>query len=328
MTSLRQSTRWYHPGHRKTILKGTRWALAAVMMFCGLAVFSAWGGVDDDHQIGFVWQPPSNAETAVWKYHVYLSVDGRSFELIDETIDTYYIVQGDSGSCYRLRVAGVNIHEEEGSLSPESDEILCLPQEFTPVAFEFAAVQAQERPDHVKLIWETSGYLSPGSFQIRRRDLDDSSELNLEAEVMSDPASSDTDGYRYWCLDRQVTLGKTYRYTIQAMDPSGYGILAISLCAQVTGPADYRLFQNYPNPFNAETTLSYQNPRAGRVVLTIFNTRGQKVRTLMDTIEAPGLHLVTWDGTDGAGIPVASGVYFCHMWSEPFVDVKKLTVLR
>ena len=302
-------------------------SISAAILLLMLSAPLAWGGVDDDEQIGFIWQPPDNAETAVWKYHIYLSVDGLPFDKVNETINTYYIVEGDSGSCYRLRVAGVNAYGEEGCHSPESEPIWCLPQEFTPVVIEYAATQAEERHDHIKLIWETTGYLPPSSFRIHRRNLSDNMERPVEADVFSDLANG-TERFRYWCIDRDVVIGETYRYTIQASDPSGFGMMAVSLCAQAKGPGDYRLFQNYPNPFNAETTISYQNPQAGRVVITIYNTRGQKVRDLLDTIEAPGLHLATWDGLDGTGVPVASGVYFCHMWSGPFVDVKKLTVLR
>ena len=315
--------------HLKNILPaaGVRQFLTIAILLVMIAAPLARGGVDDDRKIGFIWQPPDNAETAVWKYHIYLSVDGLPFQWIDETINTYFIVKGDSGSCYRLRVAGVNAYGEEGCPSPESETIWCLPEEYTPVAFEYGAVQAEERHDHIKLIWETTGYLPPSSFRIHRRSLSTSTSCPVESEVISDPANG-SERYRYWCMDRDVALGETYRYTIQASDPSGVGAIAVTLCAQVRGPEDYQLHQNYPNPFNAETTISYQNPEAGRVVITIFNTRGQKVRTLLDTVEAPGLHLVSWDGLDGAGVPVASGVYFCHMWSGSFVDVKKLTVLR
>jgi hypothetical protein len=179
----------------------------------------------------------------------------------------------------------------------------------------------------MRLVWETSGYFSPLSFQVHRRNLHSSEDHLLEAEVLSD-LSSHVPCYRYWCLDRNVEVGEVYRYTIQAADPSGYGILAISICAEVKGPSEYRLFQNYPNPFNAQTTLSYESPKAGRVVLTIFNAKGQEVRTLVDAFEAPGFHLVTWDGTDAESLPVASGVYFCHMWAGDFSALKKLTVLR
>jgi len=64
------------------------------------------------------------------------------------------------------------------------------------------------------------------------------------------------------------------------------------------------------------------------VVLAIFNVQGQKVRTLVDDSADPGLHQVSWDGTDDIGMAVASGVYFCQMWCGDFLDVKKITVIR
>jgi hypothetical protein len=149
----------------------------------------------------------------------------------------------------------------------------------------------------------------------------------LPIEVFRDLTSGGQD-FRYWCVDRNVEIGQTYRYIIQARDPSGNGILALSISAEVKGPRDFRLFQNYPNPFNAETTLSFQNPTAAPVLVTIYNARGQKVRTLLDAWEAPGFHLIGWDGMDEMGVPVASGIYFCQMCSQDFVDVKKMTVLR
>ncbi|KPL19472.1 MAG: hypothetical protein AMJ92_03350 [candidate division Zixibacteria bacterium SM23_81] len=102
------------------------------------------------------------------------------------------------------------------------------------------------------------------------------------------------------------------------------------LCQPALGerPIEYQLHQNYPNPFNANTTLSYQTPEANRVVLAIFNVQGQKVRTLVDDSADPGLHQVSWDGTDDIGMAVASGVYFCQMWCGDFLDVKKITVIR
>ncbi len=292
-----------------------------------LAVSSEAGDVDDDHQIGFVWEPPINAETTVMYYRVYLSVNGGAFRRIDTTTNTYYVVPGDSGYCYRLCVAGVNAHDEQGVLSPESDEVLCLPVEETPVMLSFASAKVQGTPGQLKLIWETTGYLEPGSFRIRRWHLEKKVERLLELEILEEPGS-DNGLFRYWCVDRNVQLGETYRYTIQAKDPSGIGALAISICAEAVGPRNFLLYQNYPNPFNAETILSYQNSKASYVSLVIFNARGQKVRTLEESFKAPDIHMLSWDGTDQNGIPVASGIYFCSLWSGDFVDVKKMTVIR
>lgn len=304
-----------------------RYAVIAVgIIWFPLVASPTQADVDDDHQIGFIWDPPSNADSTVAYYRIYLSVDGGDYHLVGTTTNNYFVVPGDSGSFYRLRVTGVNAHEEEGPVSPESNEVLCLPEESTPVAFRFVSAEVQENQGGLKLVWETDGHLEPSSFRVHRWDPQRGEESLLSREIVEE--TSEDQVYRYWCVDRDVMVGETYRYTIQATDPSGVGFLAISLNGEVRGPRTYRLLQNYPNPFNAETTLSYQIPEAGRVVLAIFNTRGQKVRTLVDAVESPDLHVVYWDGTDQTGLPVASGMYFCRMWSGDFVDVKKMTVIR
>jgi hypothetical protein len=78
-------------------------------------------------------------------------------------------------------------------------------------------------------------------------------------------------------------------------------------------PASYTLSQNYPNPFNPITTIQYTLPQPSRVSLKIYSLLGQEVRTLVGGDEYAGVHAVSWDGTNNAGIPLASGVYFCRI---------------
>jgi len=93
-------------------------------------------------------------------------------------------------------------------------------------------------------------------------------------------------------------------------------------------PQEYLLHQNYPNPFNPRTHITYQLPQAGQVSLCIYNVRGQLVIRLMDQYQLSGEHSATWDGRDGYGIPVASGIYFCHLTAGPFQAVRKMLFLK
>lgn len=67
----------------------------------------------------------------------------------------------------------------------------------------------------------------------------------------------------------------------------------------------------YPNPFRHQATLRYELDRAAPVTMVVFNSLGQKVRTLVSAQrQGPGQHTVRWDGRDLSGVPVASGTYF------------------
>jgi len=68
--------------------------------------------------------------------------------------------------------------------------------------------------------------------------------------------------------------------------------------------------QNYPNPFNPETNINYNIPAEGKVELSIYNIKGQKVKTLVDETQVSGQHTVVWNGTNNNNKRVSSGVYF------------------
>ncbi len=68
--------------------------------------------------------------------------------------------------------------------------------------------------------------------------------------------------------------------------------------------------QNYPNPFNPETNINYSIPEEGKVEVSIYNVKGQKVKTLVNETQISGEHTVVWNGTNKQNKRVASGVYF------------------
>jgi rhodanese-related sulfurtransferase len=74
-----------------------------------------------------------------------------------------------------------------------------------------------------------------------------------------------------------------------------------------------------PNPFRLETEIAYAIPAAQGpqpVSLSIYDSRGRLVTTLVDRDQGPGIYHVAWGGTDSRGRPAASGVYFYKLtWS-------------
>jgi len=80
---------------------------------------------------------------------------------------------------------------------------------------------------------------------------------------------------------------------------------------------------------NPTTRIQFTNGVAnGRVRLEIFDVTGRLIRSLLDAKLPAGAHDVTWDGADGSGSTVASGMYFYKMTTEGFVSAKKLVVSK
>jgi len=88
------------------------------------------------------------------------------------------------------------------------------------------------------------------------------------------------------------------------------------------------LLDNYPNPFNPETTIHYEIPNASQVEITIYNLLGKKIRTLVHQAQSVGKYNIRWDGKDGAGQNVASGVYLAKIKAGTLSKAIKMTLVR
>ena len=88
-------------------------------------------------------------------------------------------------------------------------------------------------------------------------------------------------------------------------------------------PLSIILSQNYPNPFNPVTTITYVLPRAIKVVLIIYNLRGEEIARLVNRVQPIGLHQVTWDANG-----VSSGIYFYRIQAGDFVQTRKMILLK
>ena len=88
------------------------------------------------------------------------------------------------------------------------------------------------------------------------------------------------------------------------------------------------LHQNYPNPFNPETTISFSIKNNEHVRLSIYNIRGQLVKTLINDDLNAGEHFVVWDGNDYNNLTVSSGLYFYRIETNTFNDVKRMVLLK
>ena len=95
-----------------------------------------------------------------------------------------------------------------------------------------------------------------------------------------------------------------------------------------TVPQRITLHQNYPNPFNPVTKIKFQIEQQQHVNLKIFDETGKLIRKLIDSNMNAGSHELFWDGRDGKGNAVHSGIYFYSLRSGKEHICKKMTLLR
>ena len=96
-------------------------------------------------------------------------------------------------------------------------------------------------------------------------------------------------------------------------------------------PQTYLIAENYPNPFNTTTIISFSIPlnlTNSTTELIIYNARGQVIKTLLKETLSAGNYLTRWDGTNTAGEPVSSGLYFYEIRSGDQQFVGKMILIK
>ena len=96
----------------------------------------------------------------------------------------------------------------------------------------------------------------------------------------------------------------------------------------IAHPASIELLANYPNPFNMSTSISYALPASAHIRLFIFNSSGEKIRTLWDGEQKAGSWIARWDGTSDQGHPASSGIYFLVLSTRDQRLIQKLCLLK
>jgi hypothetical protein len=111
-------------------------------------------------------------------------------------------------------------------------------------------------------------------------------------------------------------------------------VFAIAEPTEVAGvPAGHsatsKVTQNFPSPYCPVTTIRFELPDQSPVSLRVYNVAGRLMRVLVDSkVYGAGLYTVTWDGRDGEGVAVASGIHFYVLEAGRHRETKKMVLTR
>ena len=138
-----------------------------------------------------------------------------------------------------------------------------------------------------------------------------------------------------------VYAGNTYFYWLESVDYSGetelHGPISLTIPEDEWEnpnspeiPKPYGLHQNYPNPFNPNTEISFMMKESCIGELSIFNIKGQKIKTIFTNSSIPRDELIIsiWNGKDESEKEVSSGVYLYELKTNKEIYLKRMLLIK
>lgn len=122
-----------------------------------------------------------------------------------------------------------------------------------------------------------------------------------------------------WTGSYTGTSGTQGNFTVASISVGGIvGVQEISII-----PESFTLSQNYPNPFNPITNIEFSIPKSEDVKITVYDSQGKELVTLLNQRLTAGSHKVDFDGAK-----FSSGVYFYKLETESFIQTKSMVLLK
>ncbi len=178
---------------------------------------------------------------------------------------------------------------------------------------------AEGGPGGVYLAWTAGLEINLLSYRIERRDRPDGSFEVLASVPVTRSGEDPLGPNAYDYTDTAAQPGTSYEYRLQPEGRAGLALTAEPVVIRIdyeSGPSGALaaiLYPNAPNPFASSTRIRFELSEPVHVTLTIYNLLGRKIRVLVDETQGPGRFARTWNGMDGDGRAVPSGVYLYRM---------------
>ncbi len=258
------------------------------------------------------WVPPcdmQNHSTMLLTTELMQTVGGICFNGVMHAMDLW---GGSSGE-------GLKLMEQYNIMG---DCTILLTFDVT-VPVELTAFTTENVNGEVIIKWQTATETNNSGFEIQKSEKSNvNGQTEWEKVTFVDGRGTTTEATNYTYNDKVVKPGK-YFYRLKQIDFDGTTTISSEIEIVVNGPAEFTLMQNYPNPFNPATTIRFTLPVKIDIVISVYNSIGEKVAEAFSGEMEEGYHEVRFDAST-----LSSGVYFYRFESKQFADVKKMVLLR
>jgi hypothetical protein len=187
---------------------------------------------------------------------------------------------------------------------------------------QVTAISAGAVSGGVRVAWDVNRDVVIAGYRVYRREVDSG-----DPEVALNPGALIHHATREYVDMEDLPVSTEYEYVVAAVlgDDS---VVRSEAVTYATAPPALALAQNYPNPFNPGTTISFDLPAVQRVKLSVYDSAGRRVGTVVDAELGPGPHAYTWPGKGEDGGQLASGVYFYRLETPRGVLTRKMVHIK
>jgi hypothetical protein len=200
----------------------------------------------------------------------------------------------------------------------EQDVYYSFITDTTVVPVELLSFTATSNGKEVILSWSTATELNNQLFEVQRSF--EGSEFATIGFVYGKGTTTERQDYIY--KDKISTDGKHF-YRLKQIDYMGNYESSDIIEMEIRVFNSYLLEQNFPNPFNPTTTIGYGIKDKSNVKISILNSIGEEIASLVNEEKESGYHTVEFDA---ANLP--SGVYFYQLKAGSFIETKKMILLK
>jgi len=280
----------------------------------------------DDYYI-YVGTPSNGIAPADNTYDQLTSTNSTIYNYVDDDVPSSIDFPEYADPYIRLYY----VKAKKGSLFSDRSNIEAV---FSNVSWSNALVLSVNHNDNPVLHWAKYEGFTVKNYKIYRatRSTPVGNPLQLNWSLI-ETTNAQTD--KYVDYDLQITSGGTYiYYQVKAYRNGQYssatnrvdarGIFyKRSESSKQSTDIKFCLEDNYPNPFNPSTTITYQLPIKGQVVLKIFDTLGEEVAVLENEFKEKGIYATTFNAEN-----LPSGMYFYHLRAGDYSETKKMILMK
>jgi len=207
-----------------------------------------------------------------------------------------------------------------------------------PTPVELSSFTAFYHDGTPTLNWTTQSESNNIGWNVYRSNNDNLNEsFQVNSSLISGAGTSFEPTEYTFSDENDVETNSTYFYWIENRDASGntntHGPISLTIPSNENenpDAPDMEIYSinNYPNPFSNNTEIGFTMKEEGNLEVTIYNSKGQMIRTLYKGHFSQQDFNTVWDGKDSNGKKVSSGIYMYVIKTDENTYSRKMILTK